>query len=79
MAVPVGFDQPYWGRRLAELGVGVPPVPYRKLSPARLASAIEQLTEDPDIAARAKHLGTVLRAENGPSTAAQTVVAELAT
>jgi sterol 3beta-glucosyltransferase len=79
MAVPVGFDQPYWGRRLAELGVGVSPVPYRKLSPARLASAIKQLTGDPDIAARAKHLGTVLSAENGPSTAARTIMAELAT
>jgi sterol 3beta-glucosyltransferase len=79
MAVPVGFDQPYWGRRLAELGVGVPPVPYRKLSPTRLSSAIGQLTADPDIAARAKHLGTVLGAENGPSKAAQTIVAALAT
>jgi UDP:flavonoid glycosyltransferase YjiC (YdhE family) len=79
MAVPVGFDQPYWGRRLAELGVGVPPVPYRKLSPARLASAIRQLTADPDIAVRAKHLGTVLSEENGPSTAAQTIMAALAT
>jgi sterol 3beta-glucosyltransferase len=54
MAVPVGYDQPYWGRRLAELGVGVPPVPYRRLSPARLASAIRQLKGDPGIAARAK-------------------------
>ena len=79
MAVPVGFDQPYWGRRLAELGVGVPPVPYRKLSPARLASAIRKLTEDPNIAARAKHLGTLLSAENGPSTAARTIMAALAT
>lgn len=75
VAVPVGFDQPYWGRRLAELGVGVPPVPYRKLSPARLASAIAQLTADPDIAARARHLGAVLSAETGPSTAAQTIMA----
>jgi sterol 3beta-glucosyltransferase len=79
MAVPIGFDQPYWGRRLAELGVGVPPVPYRKLSPARLASAIGQLTADPAIATQAKHLGTVLSAENGPSTAAQTIMAVLAT
>jgi UDP:flavonoid glycosyltransferase YjiC (YdhE family) len=53
MAVPVGYDQPYWGRRLAELGVGVPPIAYRKLSPARLASAIGQLTGDPGTAARA--------------------------
>jgi sterol 3beta-glucosyltransferase len=78
MAVPIGFDQPYWGRRLAELGAGVPPVPYRKLSPARLASAIGQLTEDPEIAARAKHLGAVLSAENGPAVAARVVMAALA-
>ena len=78
MAVPVGYDQPYWGRRLAELGVGVPPIPYRKLSPARLASAIGQLTGDPGIAARAKQLGAALSAENGPSTAARVIIAALA-
>jgi UDP:flavonoid glycosyltransferase YjiC (YdhE family) len=78
MAVPVGFDQPYWGRRLAELGVGVPPVPYRKLSPARLASAIRRLTGDPEIATRAKKLSAVLSAENGPSAAAQVVMTALA-
>jgi len=77
MAVPIGFDQPYWGRRLAELGAGVPPIPYRKLSPARLASAIGQLTTDPEIAARAKQLGAVLSAENGPSVAARVVMATL--
>jgi sterol 3beta-glucosyltransferase len=75
MAVPVGYDQPYWGRRLAELGVGVAPIPYRKLSPVRLASAIRQLTGDLEVAARAKQLGTVLSAENGPSAAAQVVMA----
>lgn len=75
MAVPVGFDQPYWGRRLAELGVGVPPIPYRKLSSARLASAIRQLTGDAGIAARAGQLGAVLSAENGPSAAARAIMA----
>jgi hypothetical protein len=78
MAVPIGFDQPYWGRRLAELGVGVPPIPYRKLSPARLASAIRQLTGDPEIVARAKQLGAVLSAENGPSAAAQIIMTAFA-
>lgn len=77
MAVPVGFDQPYWGRRLAELGVGVPPIPYRKLSHARLAGAIRQLTGDPGIAARAKRLGAVLGAENGPSAAARVIMAAM--
>jgi sterol 3beta-glucosyltransferase len=79
MAVPIGFDQPYWGRRLAELGVGVPPIPYRKLSPARLASAVRKLTGDPEIAARATQVGAVLSAENGPTVAAQIIMTAFAT
>jgi sterol 3beta-glucosyltransferase len=78
MALPFGYDQPYWGRRLAELGVGISPIPYRKLSPTRLASAIGRLTGDPGIAARAKQLSAVLGAENGPSTAARVIMAALA-
>jgi sterol 3beta-glucosyltransferase len=78
MAVPISFDQPYWGRRLAELGVGPPPVPYRKLTPARLAHAIEQMTGNPEIAARAKQLSTVLNTEHGPAVAARTIAAALA-
>lgn len=78
MAVPISFDQPYWGRRLAELGVGPPPIPYRKLSSARLASAIKQMTGDPEFAARAKQLSAVLSAEHGPAAAARTIAATLA-
>lgn len=47
MAVSIGFDEPYWGRRPVELGVGTAPIPYPELSPARLADAIRQLTDDP--------------------------------
>lgn len=77
MAVPISFDQPYWGRRLAELGVGASPVPYRKLSPARLANAIKQMTGNPEIAARAKQLGAVLSTEQGPATAARAILTTL--
>ena len=77
MAVPISFDQPYWGRRLKELGVGAAPVPYRRLSAARLASAINQMTNNPEIAARAKQLGAVLSAEQGPATAAQAIITAL--
>lgn len=78
MAVPISFDQPYWGRRLADLGVGPPPVPYRKLTPARLARAVEQMTGNPEIPARAKQLSTVLNTEHGPAVAARTIAAALA-
>jgi sterol 3beta-glucosyltransferase len=78
MAVPISFDQPYWGRRLAELGVGAAPIPYRKLTPAALARAIRQMTVAPTMAARAKQLSTVLGAERGPATAARTIATALA-
>jgi len=78
MAVPISFDQPYWGRRLAELGVGAAPVPYRRLEPAALARAIAHTTSTPAIAARAKQLSAVLYAERGPATAARIIAAALA-
>jgi sterol 3beta-glucosyltransferase len=78
MAVPISFDQPYWGRRLEELGVGAPPIPYRKLSPVRLASAIKQMTGNPEMTVRAKQLSAVLTAEHGPAAAARAIVAALA-
>src|ERR1700733_5949047 len=76
-AVPISFDQPYWGRRLAQLGVGAAPVPYRRLTPSALARAIRQMTATPAIAARAKELSGVLSAERGPAAAAGTIATVL--
>jgi UDP:flavonoid glycosyltransferase YjiC (YdhE family) len=76
-AVPISFDQPYWGRRLAQLGVGAAPVPYRRLTPAALARAIRQMTGTPAIAARAKELSGVLSAKRGPTAAAGTIATAL--
>jgi UDP:flavonoid glycosyltransferase YjiC (YdhE family) len=78
MAVPISFDQPYWGRRLAQLGVGAAPIPYRKLTPAALADAIRQMTASPTMAVRAKELSAVLGAEHGPAAAARTIASTLA-
>jgi hypothetical protein len=74
---PISFDQPYWGRRLAQIGVGAAPVPYRRLTPAALARAIRQMTATPAIAARAKELSAVLSAECGPAAAAGTIATAL--
>jgi sterol 3beta-glucosyltransferase len=51
--VPFFADQPFWGRRIAELGVGPEPIPRRSLSVDRLANAIQQATADRDMKARA--------------------------
>lgn len=65
MVVPFFGDQPYWGRRVAELGVGPVPVPRRKLTVERLAEAIRQAVGDEAIRGRAADLGARIRAEDG--------------
>ncbi len=61
---PFMFDQPYFGRRLRELGVAPAPVPLRDLTADDLAKAIGAAT-DGAMAVRAKELGEAVRAEDG--------------
>ncbi len=65
LVVPFTFDQPYWGGRTAELGVGPRPIPFRRLSAARLAAAIAEGTQDAGMQARAAALGRRIAAEEG--------------
>lgn len=69
MAVPHIGDQPYWGRRLHELGVGPPPIRRCDLTAAGLADALTTLTTDPEMRSRAAELGARIRAEDGVATA----------
>lgn len=66
---PFLFDQFYWGRRIQALGVGPMPVPHKKLTAARLASAIETAVSDSGMRRRAADLGRRLRQEDGIATA----------
>jgi sterol 3beta-glucosyltransferase len=65
VVVPFFGDQPYWGRRVAELGVGPAPIPRRALTVERLAQAIERSVGDVGLRLRAAELGARLRAEDG--------------
>ena len=65
LVVPFLFDQFYWGRRIAELGVGPQPIPYRRLSEVKLAEAIALAAEDGAMRRRAAALGAKIRAEDG--------------
>ena len=62
---PLGFDQPFWGSRVAALGVGPPPVSRRALTAERLAAAIRAAVTDEGMRARAARLGERIRAEDG--------------
>jgi sterol 3beta-glucosyltransferase len=63
--VPVLADQPFWARRLSELGAGTPPIPLSRLTGDGLAAALRTATTDPHLAARAQALSARLTAEDG--------------
>jgi len=63
--VPHMGDQPFWAKRVTELGVGPQPIPRRKLTAERLAAAITTATTNQNMRARAAALGERIRAEDG--------------
>jgi sterol 3beta-glucosyltransferase len=62
---PFFGDQPYWGGRVARLGVGPRPIPQRRLTAARLAAALRTMVEDRPMRDRAAALGAEVSAEDG--------------
>jgi sterol 3beta-glucosyltransferase len=63
--IPFFGDQPFWGRRVAELGVGTEPIPRKQLTAKRLATAIHQAVTDQAMRQQAADLGAKIRAEDG--------------
>lgn len=77
--LPSIADQPYWGRRIQELGAGPAPIPRKTLTADQLAVAIQQAVTDPSIRQVATDLGRKLTAEDGVGTAVRHLSAHLAT
>ena len=69
--IPFFGDQPFWGQRIAELGVGPNPIPRKKLSAERLANAIREVVTNKDMRQRATNLGKKIRTENGLESAVE--------
>lgn len=63
--VPFMGDQPFWGKRTTDLGVGPTPIPRKKLTGARLGEAITEAMNNASMRRRASELGEKLRAEDG--------------
>jgi sterol 3beta-glucosyltransferase len=74
VTMPVGIDQPFWGRRVAALGAGPPPLPRRRATPDLLAATIVAATDDA-IQVRAAALGRLIHAEQGVTRAVETISA----
>jgi UDP:flavonoid glycosyltransferase YjiC (YdhE family) len=64
VVVPHIADQPYWGRRVHELGVGPPPVRRKDLGVDGLVGALEVALR-PEARSAAYALGERIRAEDG--------------
>jgi UDP:flavonoid glycosyltransferase YjiC (YdhE family) len=65
VVVPFMFDQPFWAKRVEELGVGVRFSSFSKVTAQRLAAALDKVTSDTDMRRRAVALGERIRAEDG--------------
>lgn len=65
IVVPFMGDQPFWGERVARLGVGPSPIPQKKLTGDALATAITRATTDAEIRREARSVGLAIQAEDG--------------
>jgi UDP:flavonoid glycosyltransferase YjiC (YdhE family) len=73
IVIPFFGDQPYWGQRVAELGVGPEPIPLRKLTADLLAQAIQKALTDQSMRQRAANLGLKIQAEDGVARAVEII------
>ena len=72
VVVPFLADQPFWGRQLHGLGLAAEPVPYQKVTAARLIPAITDALGARD---RAEQVGRQVRQERGLRVALDVLVA----
>ena len=66
---PFVADQPFWARRMHDLGVAPAPIPQRELTAEGLSWALRRAIDGPDLQARAEDLGRLVRAERGAAEA----------
>ncbi len=71
--IPFFGDQPFWGQRIADLGVGSKPIPRKKLSAERLAHAIREVVTNEVMRQRAAELGKKIQTENGIKSAVEII------
>ncbi|MEW1952513.1 glycosyltransferase [Terrabacter sp. NPDC080008] len=72
VVVPHAADQPYWGRRMADLGVAAAPIARKDLTATRLEQALE-VALSPGAREAAYALRERVRAEDGAGDAARLV------
>ena len=78
LVCPHFADQPWWGRRVADLGCGPPALPAKKLTVDDLAARIDDLVNTTSFAAKARNVAMGLAQENGVARAVAVIEQVLA-
>lgn len=71
IVIPFFGDQPFWGQRIADLGVGTKPIPRKKLTAEKLANAIREAVTNQEMRQNAQRLGKQIQAEDGIKSAVE--------
>ncbi|MCB0000790.1 MAG: hypothetical protein KDE56_33730, partial [Anaerolineales bacterium] len=70
-------DQPFWGQRVASLGVGPKSIMRPKLTAHKLADAIDTAVSNQTMRQKAAELGEKIRGEEGIARAVKLIEAKL--
>jgi sterol 3beta-glucosyltransferase len=71
--VPYFADQPFWARRVHQLGASPEPIPRGQLSAGKLAAAIQTALQNEQIRKTASQLGDQIRSEDGVARAVELI------
>jgi sterol 3beta-glucosyltransferase len=69
IVLPFTSDQPFWGRRVYQLGAGPKPLSPRRFTSQQLAGVIRTVLDDPSMKGKARELGQAIQNEAGVSRA----------
>jgi UDP:flavonoid glycosyltransferase YjiC (YdhE family) len=73
MVIPSFYDHTFWGRRIADLGIGLPVLPAQSVTVPYLSHCIRTLAQDPTLKARAAAVGKQVRTEDGVGRAVEII------
>ncbi|PIG94967.1 glycosyltransferase [Gloeocapsopsis sp. IPPAS B-1203] len=73
VVIPFGVDQPFWGQRVADLGVGTLPIPQKELTRDQFVAAIQNVICNETMTNNALALGDRIRAEDGVGRAVEII------
>jgi len=79
ITVPFFFDQFFWGKRVADLGVGPKPIPHKNMKLSQVCDAISQVVTDQTFKQKATRLGQQIKTESGVTNAVNLIQQHLTT